>query len=142
MSNFEEDEILVRCVREAYGEDADRNAPRNGIQLERGEYQGYNTYCLREVWEPERNEWRWSQMRRSQSGKVWSRMGIKRRELREIGEALIRAADEADQMDGGPRRSRRSAGTHSERNGDARLSGQVELPTNAATVDDSDDIPF
>lgn len=83
---FEEPTIL-------YTGDRSYNDKYERLQLEQGEYQGRATFALRITWQAEDGTWRWSQARPSQTGKCWRSLNLKARELRELGEALIAAAD-------------------------------------------------
>lgn len=89
---YEEPEILIRLNR-TYKDKAE------ALQLERGSFQGRSTFTLRQVWQPPGDDgWRWSRAREDSKGRCWASMSVKARELRELGEALIAAAE----AEGGP----------------------------------------
>lgn len=85
MTAFEEPEVLATFDR-SFGDKKER------LQLERGEFKGRDTFALRVCWLAQDGSWRWSAQKPSESGKVWQKLNLKARELRELGEALIAAA--------------------------------------------------
>lgn len=104
---FEEPEVLATLDR-SYGDKHEE------LRLERGEYQGKPTFTLRLHWQAADGKWRWSSQKPTQSGKCWERLNIKQRELRELGEALIAAADDNGSSMPKPRAAptARSTGDH------------------------------
>ena len=85
---FEAPEVLATLDR-SYGD------KKEVLRLERGMYQDKPTFTLRLHWQAPDGKWRWSSQKPTQSGKCWERLNIKQRELRELGEALIAAADDS-----------------------------------------------
>lgn len=104
---FEEPEVLATLDR-SYGD------KKEVLRLERGMYQDKPTFTLRLHWQAPDGKWRWSSQKPTQSGKCWERLNIKQRELRELGEALIAAADDSGSSMPKPRAAPmpRSAGDH------------------------------
>lgn len=86
MSNYVEPETIATFNRSW----KDR---KEELRLERGEYNGRPTYTLRVYWQTDDGSWRWSSQKPTQSGKCWERLGLKAKELRELGEALIAEAN-------------------------------------------------
>lgn len=88
MSNdtWREPTILATLDR-SYGDKKER------LQLEQGEYQGKKTFALRVAWLTPDGQWRWSAKKPTSTGKYWDVLNLKERELRELGEALIAAAE-------------------------------------------------
>jgi hypothetical protein len=84
---FEEAEVLATFNR-SFG---DR---KEELRLERGSYEGKPTYTLRLYWQGGDGIWRWGQQKPTQSGKCWERLNLKARELRDLGAALMLAADD------------------------------------------------
>ncbi len=82
---FTEPEIIASFDR-SYGD------KKEELRLERGDYQGKPTFCLRLYWQAGDGAWRWASQKPTQSGKCWERMNLKARELKAIGEALIQAS--------------------------------------------------
>jgi hypothetical protein len=92
------------------------------LRLERGEYQGKSTFALRLYWQTPDGQWRWAAQKPTQSGKCWERLNLKGRELRELGEALVRASTGAND------------------NAEIRRSKPGGFPL--ASIGNDDDIPF
>lgn len=92
------------------------------LRLERGEFQGKPTYALRLYWQTGDGQWRWAAQKPTQSGKCWERLNLKSRELRELGEALVRASQGA--------------------NDNAEIRGSKRGGFPLASVGNDDDIPF
>ena len=104
---FEEPEVLATLDR-SYGD------KKEVLRLERGMYQDKPTFALRVLWQTPGGQWRWSSQKPTQSGKCWWWLSIKQRELRELGEALIAAADDTGSSMPKPRAAPmpRSQGDH------------------------------
>lgn len=85
---WEEPEVLVTLDR-SFGDKHEQ------LRLERGQYQGRPTFTLRVYWQTPEGQWRWSAAKPSANGKTWASLSLKARELRELGEALIKAAESA-----------------------------------------------
>lgn len=83
---FEEPEVLATFDR-SFGDKKEQ------LRLERGEYQGKPTYSLRLYWQAADGIWRWASQKPTQSGKCWERLNLKAKELRDLGAALMAAAD-------------------------------------------------
>jgi hypothetical protein len=96
MSQFEEPEVLATFDR-SFGDRRER------LQLERGSYQGRATFSLRVCWETPEGQWRWSAAKPSASGKCFQSLNLKQRELCELGQALIKAAEETGSAPAQPR---------------------------------------
>jgi hypothetical protein len=86
MSQFEEAEVLAKFDR-SFGDKHEE------LRLERGTYNGRPTFALRLYWRAEDGTWRWSSQKPTQSGKCWERLNLKARELVDLGNALLKAAD-------------------------------------------------
>lgn len=84
---FEDPDILARFDR-SFGD------KKEELRLERGEYQGKPTYTLRLYWQTPDGSWRWASQKPTTSGKCWERLNLKARELRDVGAALMLAADD------------------------------------------------
>jgi hypothetical protein len=84
---FEDPEIIARFDR-SYGD------KKEELRLERGMYQDKPTYTLRLYWQTPDGSWRWSSQKPTTSGKCWERLNLKARELRDVGAALMLAADD------------------------------------------------
>jgi hypothetical protein len=96
---FEDPEFLATFDR-SFGD------KKEELRLERGSYQGKTTYTLRVYWQTPDGSWRWSAQKPTQSGKCWERLNIKARELRDLGAALMHAADTMPAQSSPPRASR------------------------------------
>lgn len=101
MSDFTEPETLWESDR-TFGEKAEL------IRLEKGEYNGKSTYSLRVLFKNRDGEWRWSQARADGKGRCWASLNLKAKELKELGEALLREAN--DERAGELRRQAERAG--------------------------------
>lgn len=112
---FQEPEVIATFDR-SYGD------KREELRLERGEYQGKSTFSLRLYWQTPDGQWRWAAQKATTSGKCWERLNLKSRELKDLGEALIRASSGAS-------------------NDNARISPRGQRLPPPADVND-DDIPF
>lgn len=107
MGQFEEPTTLAKFDR-SWGD------KKEELRLERGEFQGKPTYSLRLYWQGQDGSWRWASQKPTASGKSWERINLKARELRELGAALLAAADGTPSESEAPRRSRRSEPAHAE----------------------------
>lgn len=85
MTAFEQPTVIATFDR-SYGD------KREELRFEQGEYQGKPTFSLRLYWQTPDGAWRWAAQKPTQSGKCWERLNLKGRELKELGEALIRAS--------------------------------------------------
>ena len=94
---FEEADILAKFDR-SFGD------KKEELRLERGDYQGKPTYTLRLYWQTPDGAWRWSSQKPTQSGKCWERLNLKSKELKAIGETLIRAANNAPKPSHSPQK--------------------------------------
>ncbi len=111
---FEEPEVLASFDR-SYGDS------REQLRLEKGLYKDKPTFTLRLYWQGSDGTWRWTAQKPTQSGKCWERLNLKAHELRELGGALLIAADQANVV---PARQAPYA------------------PPVSASADSLDDIPF
>ena len=107
MGQFEEPTVLATFDR-SWGD------KKEEMRLERGSYNGKPTYALRLYWQGGDGSWRWASQKPTASGKCWERLNLKARELRELGAALLAAADGDTSDSPPPRRSRRSEPAHFE----------------------------
>lgn len=89
MSDFTEPEVLASFDR-TVGEHKEQ------LALEKGEFRGRPTYCLRLRWQNAEGAWRWSQAKASSTGRYFAALTVKARELRELGLALVAEADELE----------------------------------------------
>ncbi len=85
---FEEAEVLASFDR-TWGENKEE------LRLERGTYKDKPTYTLRLYWQSPDGVWHWAKQKPTQSGNCWERLNLKARELRDLGAALMHAADGA-----------------------------------------------
>jgi hypothetical protein len=107
---FEQPEILAEFDR-SYREKRER------LVLEKGEYRGSPTYCLRVLWQNAEGAWRWRACKPTSTGRTWIAVHLKARELRDLGLALTAEADELEREGRGaepttprsPRESRRAS---------------------------------
>jgi hypothetical protein len=99
---FEEPDVLATFDR-SFGDKKEQ------LRLERGSYEGKPTYTLRLYWQGGDGVWRWGQQKPTQSGKCWERLNLKARELRDLGAALMLAADSAPAPTPSPRQQHREA---------------------------------
>lgn len=86
---FEEPDVMWMSDR-SYADKHER------VQLELHQYQGRQTFRLRVLWQTPEGQWRWAPARPTSSGKVWQDFGLRAKELRSLGEALLKAADLAE----------------------------------------------
>lgn len=94
MTAFEQPTVIATFDR-SYGDKQEE------LRLEQGEWQGKPTYSLRLYWKAQDGTWRWATQKPTQSGKCWERLNLKGKELKELGEALIRASQGANDNDRG-----------------------------------------
>jgi hypothetical protein len=86
---FDEPKVLADFDR-SFGERYER------LVLEKGEYRGRPTYCLRVLWRNQAGEWRWSAAKPSSTGRTWQALNVRARELRALGQVLMAEADELE----------------------------------------------
>lgn len=120
MSQFQEPDVIATFDR-SFGD------KKEELRLERGEYQGSPTFTLRLHWLSHDGKWRWASQKPTQSGKCWERLNIKQRELKALGEALIRAAEDSTVLARTP---------------DFRATTLRKQPVFAPKEVNDDDIPF
>ena len=98
--SFEQPTVIATFDR-SYGD------KKEELRLEQGEFQGKPTFSLRLYWQTPDGAWRWAAQKPTQSGKCWERLNLKGRELKELGEALIRASQGVANDNRGPSRAGR-----------------------------------
>jgi hypothetical protein len=134
--DFEEPEILADFDR-SYRDQRER------LVLEKGEYRGSPTYCLRVLWQNPEGAWRWRACKPTSTGKTWTALHIKARELRELGLALTAEADELEREGRSAQQSTTPPSARESRTPTARE--QAELDRFDAEWPSSirrDDVPF
>lgn len=88
---FDEPKVLADFDR-SFGERHER------LVLEKGEYRGRPTYCLRVLWRNQAGEWRWSAAKPSSTGRTWQALNLRARELRALGQSLLAEAEEMERV--------------------------------------------
>jgi hypothetical protein len=117
---FEEPEVLATFDR-TWGDNKEE------LRLERGTYKDKPTYALRLCWQGGDGTWRWAQQKPGPSGKCFAQLHLKAGELRDLGAALMLAAESAPAEE--PRRAPSPREQH-------REAYRPPTPVN------DDDIPF
>ena len=132
MPEFEQPEILAEFDR-SYGDRHEK------LVLERGQYQGRPTFTIRMLWRAPDGVWRWSAPKPTSTGRVWAAIGVKARELKALGLALVEAADALEKQGGPmavPRPARKPNAAHE------RERARFEREHPPTTRNDDDGGPF